>query len=57
LHQTLAQVYRDWSYTEPLPEINWIRTVGSSTVAQSVPLKLTEGEEILENYYHSFIAG
>jgi len=24
LHQALAQVYRDWHYLEPIPELDWV---------------------------------
>ena len=56
LHQTLAQVYRDWNYTEPLPEINWIHHCWQQHCGSISPAQATEGEEILENYYHNFIA-
>lgn len=57
LHQALAQIYRDWSYTEPLPQLDWIRHCWQQHSGSISPAQAEEGEEILENYYHSFIAG
>ncbi|MBW4639569.1 MAG: PD-(D/E)XK nuclease family protein [Gloeocapsa sp. UFS-A4-WI-NPMV-4B04] len=57
LHQALAQIYRNWSYTEPLPQLDWIRYCWQQHSSSLSPAQVEEGEEILENYYHSFIAG
>jgi putative RecB family exonuclease len=56
LHQTLAQVYRDWSYTEPLPELVWVHHCWQQHSGSLSPAQVEDGREILENYYHHFIA-
>lgn len=55
LHQALAQIYWNWSYLDPLPEIGWIHHCWLQHSGSLSPAQATEGEEILENYYHKFI--
>jgi putative RecB family exonuclease len=57
LHQALAQIYRDWHYTEPLPELGWIHRCWQQHSGNLSPAQVEDGGEILENYYHEFIAG
>lgn len=57
LHQTLAQVYRDWNYLEPLPEIGWIHHCWQQHSGSLSPTQVEDGREIMENYYQKFIAG
>jgi putative RecB family exonuclease len=57
LHQALAQIYRDWSYTEPVPQLDWIRHCWQQHCGSLSPAQVEEGKEILENYYQNFIAG
>ena len=51
LHQTLAQVYRDWNYLDPLPEIGWIHHFWQQHSDSLSPAQVEDGREILENYY------
>lgn len=57
LHQALAQIYRDWSYTEPLPKLDWISHCWQQHSSALSPPQVEDGREILENYYYNFIAG
>lgn len=57
LHQALAQIYRDWSYIEPLPKLDWIHHCWQQHSGSLSPAQGEEGKEILENYYYNFIAG
>ena len=55
LHQALAQIYWHWSYTEPLPKLDWIHHCWHQHSGSLSPAQATEGEDILQNYYHKFI--
>jgi putative RecB family exonuclease len=57
LHQALAQIYQDWHYMEPLPELNWIHHCWNQHSSSLSPDQALEGKEILEGYYYKFIAG
>ncbi len=56
LHQALAQCHRDWHYRTPLPELRWVHHCWHQHAAGLTPNQVVEGREILENYYHNFIA-
>ncbi len=57
LHQALAQIYRDWSYIELLPKLDWIHHCWQQHSSALSPAQVEDGREILENYYYNFIAG
>lgn len=57
LHKALAQIYQDWHYLEPLPELNWIHHCWNQHSSRLSPTQVEEGKDILENYYYQFIAG
>ncbi len=56
LHQTLAQYHRDWHYQEPLPDRPWLHHCWQQHSTDLSSNQVTEGMEILDNYYRSFIA-
>jgi putative RecB family exonuclease len=56
LHQALAQCHRDWHYRHPLPDLRWVRHCWQQNSTGLTANQVTEGLEILENYYHNFIA-
>ncbi|MGE5660148.1 MAG: RecB family exonuclease [Actinomycetota bacterium] len=55
LHQTLAKVYRDWHYCDPLPELNWLYECWELFSTNLTSNQITEGQEILESYYYKFM--
>lgn len=57
LHQALAKAYRDWDYLEPIPPLDWVSSCWQRCSSKLSPSQAEEGQEILENYYHQFIAG
>jgi len=57
LHQALAQYHRDWHYQEPLPDMGWLHHCWRQHSDGLTANQATEGLEILENYYHQFVAG
>ena len=57
LHQSLAKIYRDWHYLDPLPPLDWISSCWQQFSNNLSPSQAEEGQEILENYYYQFIAG
>lgn len=56
LHQALAQCHRDWDYEDPLPDMRWMQHCWEQNSAGLSENQVTEGLEILENYYRNFIA-
>lgn len=56
LHQSLAQIYWEWHYQTPRPELNWIYQCWSAHCQSLSPAQADEGRVILENYYYQFIA-
>lgn len=56
LHQALAQIYREWHYLEALPPLDWIHYCWQQHSGTLSPAQAQEGQEILEGYYHKFIA-
>jgi putative RecB family exonuclease len=56
LHQTLAQVYGEWHYQDPLPSLVWLDHCWQQKIASLSPAQIQEGWDILQNYYHQFIA-
>lgn len=56
LHQALAQCHRDWHYREPLPDLRWVHHCWQQHSTGLTSSQVSEGLEILENYYHNFIA-
>jgi putative RecB family exonuclease len=56
LHQALAQVYRDWHYLSPLPEMEWINKCWEQNSSGLSTAQVEEGKGILHKYYHSYIA-
>lgn len=61
LHKTLARIYTDWHYKEPLPPQNWVEMCWDQQIkAKDKSLsdhQKAEGREILQRYYQDFIAG
>jgi len=55
LHQTLARCHRDWHYQEPLPDLDWFHRCWQQHSDKLTAKQVTEGLEILENYYRTFI--
>jgi len=56
LHQALAQCHRDWHYHQPLPDLRWVHHCWYQHSTELTPKQISEGREILETYYYSFIA-
>lgn len=56
LHQALAQCHRDWDYQSPLPDLRWVHHCWEQNSTGLSDKQVTEGLEILENYYRNFIA-
>lgn len=56
LHQALAQCHRDWHYHHPLPDLRWVHHCWRQNSTGLTASQVSEGLEILENYYHAFIA-
>ncbi|CAN1211417.1 RecB family exonuclease [Tumidithrix helvetica PCC 7403] len=56
LHQALAQIYRDWHYQTPLPDLTWINACWSDNSKGLSDAQAQEGQQILQGYYESFIA-
>ncbi|MDJ0703860.1 MAG: PD-(D/E)XK nuclease family protein [Leptolyngbyaceae cyanobacterium MO_188.B28] len=55
LHQTLAQVYGEWHYQEPLPPLTWLEQCWRQHSNNLSPIQVEEGWQILKQYYESFI--
>jgi putative RecB family exonuclease len=55
LHQALAQIYRDWHYQEPIPDLEWIETCWAQQVQDLSPEQILEGRTILRRYYELYI--
>jgi putative RecB family exonuclease len=56
LHQALARCHRDWNYDSPIPDLHWVHHCWEQQSGSLTTHQVTEGLEILENYYHNFIA-
>ncbi|MBF2001975.1 MAG: PD-(D/E)XK nuclease family protein [Synechococcales cyanobacterium M58_A2018_015] len=56
LHQALAQIYQDWHYQEPIPQIEWIEYCWSQQTSDLTSSQIAEGRTILRRYYETFIA-
>ena len=56
LHQALAQCHRDWHYRHPIPDLRWVHHCWQQHSSDLTPNQVSEGSEILENYYNNFIA-
>lgn len=56
LHQALAQCHRDWDYRNPLPDLSWLHHCWEQHSDGLTANQVTEGLEILDNYYRTFIA-
>lgn len=56
LHQALAQCHRDWDYGRPIPDLRWVHHCWEQNSEGLTTHQVTEGLEILENYYYNFIA-
>lgn len=56
LHQALAQCHRDWHYKQPIPDLRWVHHCWQQNADGLSANQVSEGKEILENYYHNFIA-
>jgi putative RecB family exonuclease len=57
LHQALAQIYRDWHYQNPLPDLAWIDGCWEQQLQGLSPMQVNEGRTILRQYYQNYIAG
>lgn len=55
LHQTLAQIYRDWHYLTPLPEEQWIIDCWRQQAVGLDDRQQKTGQEILCRYYEDHI--
>jgi len=56
LHQALARCHRDWDYQTAVPDWRWVQHCWEQHSEGLTQNQVTEGLEILENYYHNFIA-
>lgn len=56
LHQTLAQIYRDWHYQEAVPDLEWLELCWGQNLQDLTPTQVQEGRSILRQYYERFIA-
>jgi putative RecB family exonuclease len=56
LHQTLAQVYQDWHYQDPIPRFEWLDYCWGQQTSGLSPNQISEGRSILQRYYDTFIA-
>jgi putative RecB family exonuclease len=55
LHGTLAQLYQDWHYQEPLPSEAWIRACWENQIQALSDKQIEEGWTILQRYYQTEI--
>jgi putative RecB family exonuclease len=56
LHQALAQIYRDWHYQDPFPDLEWIDYCWEHQLTGLSSAQISEGQAILRRYYQTFIA-
>jgi len=56
LHQALATLYRDWSYQDPLPQVEWLKFCWHQNNAKLSPAQQAEGWDILYNYWERYIS-
>jgi putative RecB family exonuclease len=56
LHQALAQIYRDWHYHHPIPDLEWIDVCWVENCKGLSDAQVHEGQSILTTYYHSHMA-
>jgi putative RecB family exonuclease len=56
LHQALAQIYKDWHYQDPIPQMDWIEHCWSQQTKDLSRSQVLEGRTILRRYYQTFIA-
>ncbi len=56
LHQALAKIYGNWHYQQPVPPLEWIYQCWQQSSTHLSPSQVTEGRQILEGYYHQFLA-
>ncbi|NET38206.1 MAG: PD-(D/E)XK nuclease family protein [Cyanothece sp. SIO1E1] len=55
LHLALAQIYWDWHYQDPIPDLAWINHCWAQQTEGLSPTQINEGEAILKQYYGNFI--
>ena len=55
LHQTLAQVYGEWRYQEPIPPLTWLEQCWRQQSNDLSPSRVEEGWQILKQYYENYI--
>jgi putative RecB family exonuclease len=56
LHQALAQIYRDWHYRHPIPDLEWIDFCWAENCTGLSDAQIRDGQSMLTAYYHSHIA-
>ena len=56
LHQALADIYTNWTYTEPLPPLNWLALCWQQQTGDLTETQVHEGWSALQRYYETFIA-
>ncbi|AFY60861.1 PD-(D/E)XK nuclease family protein [Synechococcus sp. PCC 6312] len=54
LHQTLATLYRDWSYSQPMPW-SWVMVQWKPYKTRLTPFEYQDGEIILQRYYAEYL--
>ncbi|MEO0489047.1 MAG: PD-(D/E)XK nuclease family protein [Cyanobacteria bacterium J06659_2] len=55
LHRTLAQIYSEWHYLDPLPLLHWITDCWQHQSAGLSAAQASEGWQILKQYYEQHI--
>jgi putative RecB family exonuclease len=56
LHAALAQIYGEWHYQDPLPDLEWIYVCWNQHCQALSAAQVAEGQVILEKYYFQFMA-
>ncbi|HIK56661.1 MAG TPA: PD-(D/E)XK nuclease family protein [Synechococcales cyanobacterium M55_K2018_004] len=56
LHQTLAKVYDDWHYQDPIPRYEWVEYCWAQYTGGLTASQINDGRKILRRYYDTFIA-
>lgn len=56
LHETLAVLYRDWHYSQPMP-LEWVLLQWQQCKIVLTPQELQDGEAILQHYHAAHLQG
>jgi ATP-dependent helicase/DNAse subunit B len=56
LHKSLASIYWDWNYADPLPSLNWFAQCWQERTGELNQAQIHEGWNALQLYYDRYIA-